>query len=170
LRFKNCSIVPPGSFAAGVAQPMRIGHEVKSLADMRSADARSAGIECPAGVSLSFQVRANNVEPAEAVLARNLFAKDRARASCLSEPKNGRPCVPLVRSPCSLACRAERLARAGGCPDGSVVGPACGSQGVAPDSDPCEEVTLCESIKFLRCDIPDRTLVHDARSDVPRVD
>jgi hypothetical protein len=32
---------------------------------------------------------------------------------------------------------------------GTVVGPACASQGVAPDADPGEEVTLSESVKVI---------------------
>jgi hypothetical protein len=59
-------------FAAGVGQP----DEPESLSDMRRADARSAQISRPDGVARSFQVSAYKVEPPEAVLARNLFAKD----------------------------------------------------------------------------------------------
>jgi hypothetical protein len=58
---------------------------------MRRADARSAEIDRPAGVARSFQVSLYKVEPSEAVLARNLLAKDDGRATLLDEPVKGRP-------------------------------------------------------------------------------
>ena len=57
------------SFAVGV------GHEPKPLPDVRGTDARSAHIRNPDGVTRSFQVRLNNVEPDERVRAGNLLAK-----------------------------------------------------------------------------------------------
>lgn len=58
---------------------------------MRRADARSALIERPDGVSLAFQVSVYKVEPSEAVLARNLLAKDDARAALSDEMEPVRP-------------------------------------------------------------------------------
>jgi hypothetical protein len=43
---------------------------------VRRADARSAQIGCPCGVARGFQVSAYKVEPRQAVLTRNLLAKD----------------------------------------------------------------------------------------------
>lgn len=63
-----------------------VGHDPQPLSDVRSADARSADIERPCGVTLDFQVRENKVEPSEAVLACNLLAKDDARAALRDEP------------------------------------------------------------------------------------
>lgn len=53
---------PCVSWACGV------GHPVQSLADMGRAAARSAGINRPAGVTLTFQVSSYMVEPCEAEL------------------------------------------------------------------------------------------------------
>jgi hypothetical protein len=63
-------VAPPNTPASGV------GHEEKSLSDVRRADARSAQICRPDGVTLRFQVSRNMVDPCEAIRARNLFAKD----------------------------------------------------------------------------------------------
>jgi len=58
-------------------QAPTFGDEEESLSDVRSADARSAEIDRPHFESLSFQVSSYSVEPSEAVIARNLFTKDR---------------------------------------------------------------------------------------------
>jgi hypothetical protein len=58
---------------------------------MGRADARSAEINRPAGVARSFQVSLYKVEPAEAVLARNLLAKDDWRAALADEVVESRP-------------------------------------------------------------------------------
>jgi hypothetical protein len=60
------------SVAFGVGQP----NKPEPLSDMRRADARSAQISSPEGVARCFHVSVYKVEPAEAVLACNLLAKD----------------------------------------------------------------------------------------------
>jgi hypothetical protein len=60
-----------------------VGHEVRSLPDVRSADARSAQIGRRNVVARAFQVRENKVEPVEAVLARNLLSKELCRLALL---------------------------------------------------------------------------------------
>jgi hypothetical protein len=72
-----------------VGQPLR--GEIESLPDVRSTDARSAQIQRPDGVSLAFQVSVYKVEPSEAVLARNLLAKDDARSALADEVEPVRP-------------------------------------------------------------------------------
>jgi hypothetical protein len=57
----------------------------ESLSDMRRTDARTAGIDRPEGVVRSFHVSLNKVEPSEAVLARNLLAKNDWRAALLDK-------------------------------------------------------------------------------------
>jgi hypothetical protein len=52
---------------------------------MRCAEARSAGIDRPEGVTRAFQVILYKVEPSKAVFARNLLAKDDWRAALLDE-------------------------------------------------------------------------------------
>jgi hypothetical protein len=73
------------SFSVGV------GHPVQSLPDVRSADARSAEIECCAGVTRSLQVRLYKVEPSKSVLARNLLSKEDWRAADLKQMEPVRP-------------------------------------------------------------------------------
>ena len=74
-----------GVFGVALSCVCGVGHEPEPLPDMRSADARSAQISLPDGVALSFQVSVNKVEPTEAVLARNLLAKDRCRSALADE-------------------------------------------------------------------------------------
>jgi len=125
------------------------------LPDVRSTEARSAGIECPAGVARSFQVSLYKVEPAKSVLARNLFAKDVCRAALRDEPVEVRPQVPLVSHPAAFACRAERLAGAASRPHLSVIRDASATQGVTPNSDASEEMALSKSSKVIGRDIFD---------------
>ena len=120
---------------------------------MRGADARSAQIDRPCGVSRRFQVSEYSVEPSEAVFARNLLSKHDIRVALADEVVEVRPEVPLVSNPAAFACRGERLARATACPDPSVVGPACRSQGVAPDADSGEEVALSVAAQVVRADV-----------------
>jgi hypothetical protein len=68
-----------------------VGHEVKPLADMGGAEARSAGIDRPDGVTRCFQVSVNNVEPSKADLCRNLFANESARSALADETGESRP-------------------------------------------------------------------------------
>jgi len=142
-------LLPVVSFTTGVGQP----NKPEALSDVRRADARSAQICSPEGVARGFHVSVYKVEPAEAILACNLFAKDDWRAALADEMVPVRPEVPLVIKPASCTCRAERLARAASCPNRTVVGPACGSQGVGPDPDACEEVALGELSQFIRSNI-----------------
>ena len=72
----SCLRFPLSAPPVGV---LGVGHPEQSLSDMRRADARSAQIEGPHGVSHVFQVSAYSGEPNAAILARNLFSKDRWR-------------------------------------------------------------------------------------------
>jgi len=75
-------MAPPALIWSAVRPPLGVqglGHKVKPLADDGRAEARSAGIRRPDGVTLSFQVRRNKVEPSEPVFRRNLLAKDMLR-------------------------------------------------------------------------------------------
>src|SRR6185312_42425 len=79
LRSRCASTEPPHVVAAGVTHP------VQSLPDVRRTEARRAGINRPDGVTRTFQVRLNKVEPSKSVLARNLLAKDCERAALVDE-------------------------------------------------------------------------------------
>jgi hypothetical protein len=137
------------SVTVGVGQP----NKPEALSDVRRTDARSAQICRPDGVARGFHVSAYKVEPTEAVLARNLLSKDDWRAALADEVMPVGPQVPLIIKPASCTCRAERLARAASCPNGAIICPACGAQGVRPDPDACEEVALGEVSQFIRGNI-----------------
>ena len=62
------------------------GHEVSAVSDVGRPDARSRENDRPAGVVQRFHVSLNKVEPSEAVLARNLLAKDNWRQKLRNEP------------------------------------------------------------------------------------
>mgnify|MGYP006287962391 CR=1 FL=1 len=134
-----------------------VGHplcgEVQSLSDMRRTDARSAEIESPDGVVRCFHVSVYKVEPNEAVLACNLFAKDDCRAALADEIVPDGPKVSGVVETCALSCGAEGLTGAGACPDGPVVWPSGKLEGVGPDADPGEEVALSEPSEVHRLNI-----------------
>lgn len=109
---------------------------------MRGADARSAEIDRPDGVTRSFHVSAYSVEPREAVLARNLFAKDDARLTLADEPMELGPEVALVCEALALARCGEGLAGAGTCPNRSIVGPSCEPECIGPAANSREEMAL----------------------------
>jgi hypothetical protein len=82
------------------------------------AEARSAQIRRPAGVTLSLQVSEYSIEPSEGRGARNLFAKDDASpflpevATGDNEVEEHGPKVTFVRLAKPLSGGAEGLARA----------------------------------------------------------
>jgi hypothetical protein len=121
---------------------------------MRGADARSAQICRPNGVARCFHVRLYSVEPAEAVLARNLLSKDNWRAALGDEAIELGPEVTVVGKSGSLSGGAEGLAGARAGPDGSVVGPSCETEGVGPDANPGEEVALGVALEVARSHVP----------------
>lgn len=132
---------------------------------MRGADARSAQIRHPNGVSRYFQVSAYNVDPAEAVLARNLLSKDNWRSALGDEAIELRPEVPVVVEAFSLSCGAERLAGAGAGPDGPVVGPSGETKGVGPDADSGEEVALSVTVEVRSSHVPNGSFIDISVSD-----
>ena len=75
--------------------------------------------------------------------------------------------MPLVSKPIALACRAERLAWARGCPNTSVITPSSTSQGVRPGADAGEQVDLGELFEVIGGNVLDITFVNIARRDVP---
>jgi len=79
---------------------------------VRRADARSAQIGGPDGISHRFQVSAYSGEPKAAILARNLLSKDDWRAALVNETPEGRPQVAFVGISLALSGATEGLARA----------------------------------------------------------
>jgi hypothetical protein len=140
------------------------------LSDVRRAEARSAGIDRPDGVVRSFQVSVYKVEPTEAVLARNLFAKDDVRAALRDEVEEGGPEVALVVETSTLAGGAERLTWARTGPNRTLVTPPGAAQGMAPDADPGEEMALGITTKVIGFHVLDAAVVDIARGDVTGLD
>ena len=142
--------------------------KVETLADMRAAEARSAQIRSPKGVTRSFHVSRYKIEPVER--ACNLLAKDDCRTALGDELEPDGPQVPLVVEALLLSRRAEWLAGAGTGPNRSVVTPSGASQGVAPDPDSGEEMALREGSKVIGCNLRDAAFVDLAWRDVASVD
>jgi hypothetical protein len=107
-----------------------------------SPEAASWGINRPDGVTLSFQVRRNKVEPSESVIRRNLFAKDCDRILDFNEAEEFWPEMTFIGCASSFSGNRERLARARSRPDALFVRPACGPESETPDSNPGEEMVL----------------------------
>jgi hypothetical protein len=112
---------------------------------MRSTDARSAQIGRPDGVTLSFQVSRNSVEPHESSRARNLLAKDDWRVALADEPEPSRPEVALVVCPASASGDAEGLAGTTSGPNRELIWPARELERVLPHSNPGEGVEAASS-------------------------
>jgi hypothetical protein len=74
LRFCTVSKFASRNVASGVGQPYSA--PVEPLADVRRADARSAQIGGPDGISQCFQVSAYSGEPSPSSLARNLLSNN----------------------------------------------------------------------------------------------
>ena len=139
--------------------------EPEALADVRGADARSAQICRPDGVARCFQVSVYSVEPAKAVLARNLLSKDDWRAALCDEAVELRPEVPVVVETFALSGGAEGLAGAGAGPDGPVVGPSGETEGVGPDADTGEEVALGVAVEVRSSHVPNGSFIDISVSD-----
>jgi len=112
---------------------------------VRRADARSAQIGTPAGISIGFQVSAYSGVPLPAILARNLLSKDNCRAALSDEAVKSGPEVSFVGMAFSESRDRKRLTGDAAGPDGTVVAPAGAAEAVGPDTDAGEEVALVEA-------------------------
>lgn len=149
---------------------MGVGHPVESLSEVRSPDPRSAQICRPDGISRSFQVKRNSIEPRKASWTRNLLAKDDCRLTDVDEMEETRPEMPLVSSPFSFACLAERLARTAAGPNVMVVCPTCQPEGVTPAADAGEEMTLLVSDEINGSDVFNGSVIYISVRDHARFD
>jgi hypothetical protein len=134
---------------------------------MRCPDTASSHTVRREGVTDSFHVVLNKVDPAVLNRCLNLLPKDNPRTTLSNEIKPARPQVPLVSKPSAFACRAERLARATPCPHWPIVRPSRKSERIAPSTDPREEVTLVEPVEVLGFNVLDITVIHHPRSYQP---
>jgi len=136
---------------------------------VRRPDARSAQISSPDGVALSFQVSANDVEPREAIPARNLLSKHDWRAALADEAEPLGPKVPLVCGAASFAGDREGLTGTGAGPDGPVVRPPGEPKSVGPGAEAGEGVELGSAHKVICAEVTDGTSIDRSRGDVPGV-
>ena len=134
---------------------------------MRRPEARSAGIDRPDGVTRSFQVSLNNVEPSKSVLARNLFTKHCDRPVGGNKTVELWPKVSVISYSFSFSCCAERLAGAGTSPDRTIIRPPRKSKGVAPNPDPGEEVALGIAKNICRMNVTYAAFVYLTWRNVP---
>jgi hypothetical protein len=169
VRPSSVSVAMPGvsfqSRAEAVTHPLC--DEEQSLSDVRGADARSAEIDRPDGVTRCFQVSVYSVEPRKAVARRNLLSKDDWRAALADEIEPGGPEVAFVIEPSPLSGGAEGLAGAASGPDGPVVGPAGESEGVGPDADAGESMELRRGGDLFWLEVCDGTGIDSSGGDVP---
>jgi hypothetical protein len=61
--------------------------------------------------------------------------------------------MALITESSRAPCGAEGLAGAGASPDSADVAPACEPEGIGPDSNPGEEVTLLEASEVVSSNI-----------------
>jgi len=139
-----------------------VTHPEQPLPPMRRAEARSAQIGGPDGISHSFHVKTYSGEPATPKARRNLFAKDHWRAALGDEAEKSGPEVSLVGFGFFRPRRGERLARTTARPDGQAVRPFGESKSERPPSNAREEVAGVVPVEFLRADIYDAPFVHVA--------
>ena len=137
------------------------------MPEVRSTDPRSRQNRRPEGVTDSFQVSRNKVEPRPARLALNLLSKDDWRAALPDEFEPDRPEVALVLEASLLSGGAEGLAGAASGPNGSVIWPTGEPERVTPDPDAREEVRLNVPGEVLAPELLDAATIDDSRRDVP---
>jgi hypothetical protein len=133
---------------------------VDALSDMRRADAVCAKNGRPAGVTESFQVCENSIDPTELNRCRNLLTNDDWRTALFDETVEDGPEVPLVFRASFLSGRGEGLAGEACRPDRFVVGPAGEAEGERPSRQTCEKMMLREPLEVFRSDF----------REAPRVD
>jgi hypothetical protein len=114
---------------------------------MRRADARSAQIGSPDGISQRFQVSAYSGEPFTSKRACNLFSKDDWRIALGDEPVELWPKVPFVLFSLPFACAAKWLAGARSCPNRAICWPPGKAESFRPSADSGEEMTLSVSFE-----------------------
>jgi hypothetical protein len=134
---------------------------------MRRAEARSAQIGGPAGISHVFQVSSYSGEPFPSVSACNLFSKDHWRVALGDEAEKSGPEMSFVLMAFVLSSARKRLTRTGACPDWAIVCPSCKSKRKAPSADAGEEMALGIAFEIIRSDINNGPFIDIARGNMP---
>jgi hypothetical protein len=144
LRVLPSGLVPSVAIPSESFQSLalHVGHPEQPLSPVRRSDARSAQIGSPAGISQSFQVKANSGEPFTSILARNLLSKHRCRSALGDEGVKSGPKVALVCVALSLASARKRLTGTASSPDSGAAFESGPPQRKRPASDTGKEVLL----------------------------
>jgi hypothetical protein len=140
-----------------------VGHEPQSLPDVRGTDAVCSKYRRPAGVTFSFQVSLNKVEPTVTDGCRNLLTNNDWRAALADETEPLRPEMPGVVGSGLLACGAEGLARAGAGENSGIIRPSSTTKGPGPGTEAGEEVALQVGSKVVGSYIGNTPGIHVAR-------
>jgi hypothetical protein len=146
------------------------GGEVDPLPRVRGTDARSWEIVRPDGVARSFQISRNNVEPSEAVRARNLLSNEDRRQSLCDELEPRGPEVSIVAESGDrsvLLRLGEWLAGTGSAPQLDAIGPAGGPSCGRPEADAGEGVELVDADEVGGGELEDRSIIDASGGDVP---
>ena len=155
------------SFARGQCG---VGHPVNAVTGVRRTVARSRGNNRPDGVTNSFQVSTNSVEPSVAVRRANLLANDRDRATLADEPEKLGPEVPVVFLTLPLAGGTEGLAGTATRPDRPFFGPACELEGVLPTPNSGEAVNSSKPGNVGWSDLADIPFINCPLGQMPGAD
>lgn len=134
---------------------------------MRRPEARSRETDRPEGVTDSFHVSLNKVEPAVADRCFNLLTKDDARLALADEVEPDRPEVSIVGAALAFPSRTEGLTGTGTGPNRSIIGPPGEPESVGPYADAGEEMALGVPSKIAWSDIGNAPFIHVTGRDVP---
>lgn len=119
-----------------------VGHPVKSLSDVRGADAVCAQYSRPDRVAIRLQVCRYSIEPIESNRLRNLLPKDSLRMELGDKPTKDGPEVAIIACAFAFPSGTEWLAGTRACPNRSSGGPSSKFKGEGPSADSGEEVAL----------------------------
>jgi len=142
---------------------VQVGNEVQPLPDVGRTRAVCSQYRLRNGVLFRFHVSTNKVEPAMSNRCCNLLTKDDSRATLADEAMPLRPEVTRVCKPFPFTCAGEAWAGAGASPHGAVILPSCEPEGVGPNRDACEEMTLGVASEVIGLDICDASFIYVSR-------
>ena len=133
---------------------------------MRGADARSAQICRPNGVTLVFQVSRYSVEPRESKRAANLFSKHHCRRALAYEVCPHSEEVSVVDGFAPAVSNAKRLTRAASGPDRTLIRPPGEPECIGPPSNAGEEMGLGIVPEVVGSHVDDASLVNISGGDM----
>ena len=152
------------------SERLGVGHPIKPLTDMGRADARSAQIGGPAGISQCFQISAYSGEPFTSIRIRNLFSKRNCRAALGDEAVKSGPQMSLIGMALALSRARKRLTRTGAGPGVPIIAPSGEPEGERPSTESREEMGLGITAEIVGLHVNDAALVNVAGRDVTSLD